>query len=137
MDGLAAKGLGLRVLLAEDEILAALVLEDALSEEGHSVLLARDGEEALRLAETHGFDVLVTDLAMPRVTGWDLVPQLRASRPDLPVVVMTGYLPPGSEGKLFSGLQQQMRVLFKPFELDSLLRAIAEVTKPGRSSAGA
>src|SRR5689334_6948296 len=85
---------GLRVLLAEDESLAALVVEDALTDMGHAVVHAADGEAALHLAGTAPFDVLVTDIAMPRMTGLELIPQLRARHPGLPVVVMTGYLPP-------------------------------------------
>ncbi|MFC7691701.1 response regulator [Paeniroseomonas aquatica] len=65
---------GLRILVAEDEPLAAMVIEEALTDYGHSVMLAADGEEALRLAEAVSFDVLVTDLAMPRMTGWELIP---------------------------------------------------------------
>ena len=88
-------GQKLRVLVAEDERLAALVVEDALIDQGHEVMLARDGQEALDMAESFDFDALVTDLAMPRVTGWELIPRMRARRADLPVVVVTGYLPPG------------------------------------------
>src|SRR5688500_6149130 len=93
----------LRVLVAEDECLAAMVIEDVLTEEGYSVMLAGDGQAALDLAANMRFDVLVTDLAMPRMTGWDLIPRLRAQRPDLPVVVMTGYMPPGGTEVLFAG----------------------------------
>ncbi len=84
----------LRVLVAEDERLAALIVEDALVDQGHEVVLARDGQEALDIAEGFDCDVLVTDLAMPRLTGWELIPRMRARRADLPVVVVTGYLPP-------------------------------------------
>jgi len=77
--GSPAAGQKLRVLVAEDEHLAALVVEDALVDQGHEVVLARDGQEALDI-EGLAFDVLVTDLAMPRVTGWELIPLLRARR---------------------------------------------------------
>ena len=117
----------LRILVAEDEPLAAMVIEDALTEYGHTVLLAADGEEAMRLAETSGFDVLVTDLAMPRMTGWELIPRLRADRPSLPVVVMTGFLPPNGQSLLQSAGGSPLALLLKPFEIDDLTDAIARV----------
>jgi CheY-like chemotaxis protein len=117
----------LRVLVAEDEHLAALVVEDALAERGHQVVLARDGQEALDIAESYAFDVLVTDLAMPRVTGWELIPLLRARRTDLPVVVMTGYLPPGGGQILFADKRGPLALLHKPFGIGQLFAALGRV----------
>jgi CheY-like chemotaxis protein len=125
--GSLASGSKLRILVAEDEHLAALVVEDALVEEGHEVVLARDGQEALELAETVSFDVLVTDLAMPRVTGWELIPRMRARRADLPVVVMTGYLPPGGGQKLFADKRGPLALLHKPFDISQFFAALGRV----------
>jgi len=126
----------LRVLVAEDEHLAALVVEEALAEQGHEVVLARDGQEALDIAETYAFDVLVTDLAMPRVTGWELIPRLRNRRADLPVVVMTGYLPPGGGQTLFADKRGPLALLHKPFDLGQLFAALGHVV-PERSASSA
>lgn len=123
----SAAGSKLRVLVAEDERLAALVVEDALSEQGYHVVLASDGQEALDIAETFAFDVLVTDLAMPRVTGWELIPLLRARRADLPVVVMTGYLPPGGGQVLFADKRGPLALLHKPFGIGQLFAALDRV----------
>ncbi len=117
----------LRILVAEDEPLAAMVIEDALTEYGHTVLLAANGEEAVLLAQGGAFDVLVTDLAMPRMTGWELIPRLRADRPDLPVVVMTGFLPPNGEQLLQSAGGSPLALLLKPFEIADLVAAIRRV----------
>jgi CheY-like chemotaxis protein len=125
--GSVAPGSKLRVLVAEDEHLAALVVEDALSEQGHEVVLAQDGQEALEIAENFAFDVLVTDLAMPRVTGWELIPRLRARRADLPVVVMTGYLPPGGGQVLFADKRGPLALLHKPFGIGELYNALGNV----------
>jgi len=117
----------LRVLVAEDERLAALVVEDALVEQGHQVVLARDGQEAIDIAQTYAFDVLVTDLAMPRVTGWELIPLLRARWAALPVVVMTGYLPPGGSQILFADKRAPLALLHKPFGIGQLFDALGRV----------
>jgi CheY-like chemotaxis protein len=127
MDQALEAGNGIRVLVAEDEPLAAMVVEDILSELGYDVLLASDGEEAMRLAERQVFDVLVTDLAMPRMTGWELIPRLRSKRPDLPVVVMTGFLPPNGREVLLSGQSGPLALVLKPFEISHLVRALEKV----------
>ncbi len=135
--GLHSTGSKLRVLVAEDERLAALVVEDALCDRGHHVVLARDGREALDIAETFEFDVLVTDLAMPGLTGWELIPLLRARRADLPVVVMTGYLPPGGGQVLFADKRGPLALLHKPFGIGQLYAALGAVVseRPERDAA--
>jgi CheY-like chemotaxis protein len=117
----------LRILVAEDEALAALALDDVLTECGHSVTLAADGEEALRLARAFQFDVLITDLAMPRMTGWELIHSLRVEQPDLPALVMTGYLPPGGRELLFNGAQAPVELLLKPFDIGRLVKLLDQL----------
>ena len=117
----------LRVLMAEDEWLAAEVLEEGLVDAGFAVLPASDGEAALELASGGaGFDVLLTDLRMPRLDGRELIARLRARRPDLPVVVMTGYPPEEGAAALHNG-SAPLRLLTKPIELEVLFNAIRQV----------
>lgn len=124
-------GKGIRVLLAEDEPLIAMVIEDALADAGFAVLTAGDGRAALDLATAGaGFDVLVTDLAMPHLGGLELIPRLRARRPGLPVVVMTGYLPPGTTERLSGQTSGPLAVLRKPFAMEQLVEALARMTAP-------
>ena len=131
---------GLRVLVAEDEPLAALVIEDVLVGEGHAVALAQDGAAALELAAEQRFDVLLTDLAMPRVTGLELIRRLRQTQPMLPVVVMTGFLSPLAAQELRGQARPPVALLQKPFEIDRLLEALALVqgdeAPPCRAKAG-
>jgi CheY-like chemotaxis protein len=90
------------ILLAEDEPLLAMALADGLEMEGHRVALAADGAAALAEARRlgDGLGALVTDLGMPRLGGADLIRALRAARPALPVVVVTGSPPPGGVEEL-------------------------------------
>ena len=126
----------LRILVAEDEPLAAMVVEEILVELGHEVTLAADGQAAFEIAAHMPFDVLVTDLAMPRMPGWELIPRLRASRPDLPIVVMTGFLPPGVADRLDAAGPGPLVLLQKPFDLGTLIDAVAEVSRgPGQAIA--
>ncbi|HYZ31283.1 MAG TPA: response regulator [Crenalkalicoccus sp.] len=123
----------MRVLVAEDEPLAAMVIEEALIERGHEVMLAPDGAAALDLARHRVFDILLTDLAMPRLTGFELISRLRADHPRLPVVVMTGFLPPGSGQVLFADAEGPLVVLHKPFDIAQLLAAMQRVAPPAEA----
>ncbi len=120
-----------RVLLAEDEALIALSLADLLEAEGHEVLVAPDGADALDAARRLGdaLDVLVTDLNMPRMGGEDLIRALRAERPGLPVVVITGSPPMGGaeELRLIGGGYGPLILLHKPVDHRDLLAAMHEV----------
>ena len=77
-----------RILLADDEPAIRKVVRDALEREGHDVTTAIDGKEALERFDEGVFDLVVTDLAMPRVDGLELVKELRRKSP-LPILVLT------------------------------------------------
>ncbi|MGQ9368249.1 response regulator [Azospirillum sp. ST 5-10] len=113
-----------RVLVAEDEVLAAMALEEALSRAGFGVVLAGDGEQAAAAFAESAVDVLVTDLRMPRLDGVGLIRRLRSARPDLPVVVMTGYPPEGDFNALCGGGASDIRVLLKPVSPNDIISAI-------------
>ena len=120
-------GAALRVLMAEDERMAAEVIEEGLVEAGFEVLAANDGQAALDLAATGaGFDLLLTDLKMPRLDGKELIARLRAKRPDLPVVVMTGFPPPDGAVSLQAG-PGPLRLLTKPVGITPLVAALRDV----------
>ena len=117
----------LRVLMAEDEPLAAEVIEEGLVEAGFEVLAANDGQEAFDLASNGaGFDLLLTDLRMPRLDGKELIAKLRARRPGLPVVVMTGFPPPDGAKGLQAG-RGPLRLLTKPIGISPLVAALRDV----------
>jgi CheY-like chemotaxis protein len=84
------------ILLAEDEVLIALMFQDALEVEGHRVSVAHDGIEALEVDEQDPAEVLVTDLAMPRMGGRELLERLRERRPGLPALVVSGCPSPSA-----------------------------------------
>ena len=121
----------LRVLIAEDEALVAMSLHDLLEADGHEVELAFDGVAALVAARRLGtaLDVLVTDLNMPHLGGEALILNLRAERPGLPVVVVTGSPPPGGATRLRegSGGHGPLLLLHKPVDYQALLTAVREV----------
>lgn len=118
-----------RLLLVDDEEavrnLAALVLRQA----GHEVVTACDGVEALeRFRGSPGaFVAALLDFSMPGMNGLDLLAKLRQLRPELPVVLMTGY----SVSEATSGAATVSGVLQKPFAAAALLEAVNRATSGG------
>ena len=127
--------MGAMVLVAEDEALIALSLADLLEAEGYEVAVAPDGEDALAAARRLGdaLCVLVTDLNMPRMGGEDLIRALRAERPGLPVVVVTGSAPFGGVEELrrCAGGDGLLLLLLKPADLGELAAALRRAASAG------
>jgi CheY-like chemotaxis protein len=123
-----------RILVAEDEALLALSLSDLLEAEGYIVTLAFDGEEALERAtaseEGWCYDALVTDLNMPNLSGEELIRELRARHPEMPVLVVTGSPPLGGAAELgrHGGGHGPLALLPKPINDAQLLDALRRVT---------
>ncbi len=83
---------GLQVLVVDDEALVRFMVADIFEHAGCAVEEATDGEQALgALGGRQGFDLLVTDIRMPRLDGWSLAERARALHPELPVLYVTGY----------------------------------------------
>jgi two-component system, OmpR family, KDP operon response regulator KdpE len=78
-----------RILVADDEPAIRKVVRDALEREGHEVVGTVDGREALERFESEGFDLVVTDLAMPNLGGLELVEEVRRRNASLPILVLT------------------------------------------------
>lgn len=81
-----------RVLVVEDFRAICDIYEDALSGAGYEVRSASSGSEALRVLRLHPPDVLVLDLGLPDISGWDLLQTMRGTPAleDIPVVIITG-----------------------------------------------
>jgi two-component system response regulator FlrC len=80
-----------RILLADDEPGIREFLSDVLTDDGHEVVQAADGEQAARLLDGQRFDLLVTDLKMPRLGGMELLRKVRAEQPEVEVIVLTAH----------------------------------------------
>jgi CheY-like chemotaxis protein len=82
----------LRVLLVDDDILVSMGAADMLLDLGHSVTEAQSGVHALKLLETDApFDIVVTDYAMPGMSGFELAQRIKEKNPKLPIILATGY----------------------------------------------
>jgi CheY-like chemotaxis protein len=125
------------ILLVEDEEVVRLMLAEALTGQGYAVLNAGRGANALALAEkaARPIDLLVTDISMPGMTGWDLAGSLRANRPGLPVLFISGHNRHASKG--CGGMDPPPEFLYKPFSLEAFLVKAREMLDRGKTSAPA
>lgn len=118
------------LLVVDDEVIAAMALERFLSRKGFRISRAANGEQALDVFAQTPADLVVTDVRMPRMSGPELVRQLRAAQPDLPVVVVTGYMGEDPETAGLTG--PRTRVMTKPVDPEALLRAVRQLLDVGQ-----
>jgi DNA-binding response OmpR family regulator len=118
-----------RLLIIDDnkEILTALT--DFLSKKKYDVVSASDGLDGLKLLEKEqqGFDLVITDLVMPNISGVGLISIIKKKFPDLPVIAITGW---GEHPEALATEAQANRVLEKPFDLSELDAVIRELLSP-------
>jgi CheY-like chemotaxis protein len=88
-----AGGHGETILVAEDEAAVLRVVIRILERDNYSVLAAPNGTGALALATDHEFDLLLTDIVMPGISGLELARQVRQTHPEASVLFMSGYSP--------------------------------------------
>src|SRR5262245_40002722 len=109
-----------RVLVAEDDAGVAYTLRTGLEGSGHTVVWVKDGQEALETLQnaTRPFDVVITDLKMPRMDGMALLDGARAAAPGVPVVMITAQ---GDERRAVEAMKRGATDYFKkPFDLDEV-----------------
>lgn len=117
--GMAEK---LRVLFVDDDPAAARLYKSYLAADGHEVIVADSGIEAVEATERSPFDVVVMDLNMPGLDGWMSMSLIKARRPKLPVVVLTGDI--GKDLESRAKTAGAAGYLTKPCQPDVLIRAL-------------
>lgn len=117
----------LRLLVVEDNPIVRDGLVRRLGREGHAVQAAENGQRALALADRADlrFDVLITDIRLPDVNGRELAARIRASRPEIGIVFVSGYL---AEAQTAAGeTGDRVRFLEKPVNSARLLQTLCEL----------
>ncbi|NMB75737.1 MAG: sigma-54-dependent Fis family transcriptional regulator [Myxococcales bacterium] len=116
-----------RILIADDEANICKVLSATLQREGYQVVSARDGEEAIAQLSKETFQVVVTDLKMPKVDGMEVLGWVQRNRPDVPVIIITAH------GTVDNAVQALKKGAFdyitKPFEKQDLIAVIAKAVR--------
>jgi len=120
----------LSILVIDDEPEVRTMLAELLASEGHTVIEAGSGVEGLRHLESrHSIDVVLSDLGMPGMTGWEVARAVKARAADLPVVLITGW----GENPEQSPADRRIAdlVIAKPVTSDMLRAALARVAAAG------
>ena len=112
----------LRVLLVDDHAGARVTTAALLQDLGHEVVEAADGPKMLDLlrARPADFDLIISDYAMPLISGSEGIRQAREINPDIPAILITGY----AEAASISGRPADVHILLKPFGTEQFAAAI-------------
>jgi len=125
------------ILIVDDEQNMRVALFEALSRNGHDVAVAENGQMALEMIAKHPPDLVVTDIKMPGMDGLELLRQVKALRPELPVVIMTGFATVDTAVEAMK--QGAFDYLLKPFPVEVIEETVARVfalgSKLGQPSA--
>ena len=115
-----------RILIAEDDEAMRELVVRALDEDGHQLTATSDGVQALDALQRHdgGFDLLLADVKMPVMDGIALALAAGRDRPDMPIMLMTGY---ADQRERAHGLDALVHdVIAKPFSLEQIKSAVRE-----------
>ncbi len=119
------KGKEARILVIDDEEFVRSVLSRTLAQASHQVTLAEDGEKGIRLFKEGKFDVVLTDLGMPGMPGWEVCRVIKTISPRTPVGMITGWGDKIAQSKMEEyGLDFYIS---KPFDLQQILNAVMQV----------
>jgi DNA-binding response OmpR family regulator len=117
----------MNLLLAEDEKRMVELLRKGLEEEGHTVVCATDGVEALELSRAYKFDMIILDVMMPRLDGYEVARKLRAEKIPYPILMLTAK---DSVQDIVHGLDLGADdYLTKPFSFNELLARLRAVRR--------
>jgi DNA-binding response OmpR family regulator len=114
---------GKKILVVDDDLEIIEAVRYALESAGYEVVIARDGNQGLALAEREDPDLMILDMMMPKRSGFLVLEKLRRLRDEpLPVIMITGN--EGSRHKAYAELLGVSDYLRKPFAMDRLLAAV-------------
>jgi CheY-like chemotaxis protein len=118
------KGRKARILVIDDEEFVRSVLSRTLAQVNHQVTLAEDGEKGIQLFKEGKFDMVLTDLGMPGMSGWEVCRMIKKINPHTPVGMITGWGMEMSRSKMEEyGLDF---FISKPFDFNQILNVVAE-----------
>ena len=123
----------MKILVADDDTTLREELAGLLREDGHQIITAADGGDALRTVDRESFDVALLDLRMPRATGLEVLHRLRVVRPETAVVMITG------EGTIDTAVEAMkggaIDFVEKPYDLEALRRTLHRVEEERKTRA--
>jgi DNA-binding response OmpR family regulator len=116
----------MKILIVEDDQRIALLVKQGLEEQGHTVFVAYDGVAGKKLALQHDYDLLISDIILPQLSGIELCQEIRSAKPDLAIILLTAL---GTTDDKVEGFDAGADdYLVKPFDFRELLVRIRAVT---------
>jgi DNA-binding NtrC family response regulator len=110
------------LLVVDDEPNIRRILQVAFDKVGYKTLIAEDGAHALAMLQSEPVDVVLTDVTMPGITGYELLREIKSKRPDLPVIIMTAY---GTIPQAIQAIRDgAFEYVTKPFDLDVVKKTV-------------
>jgi len=116
-----------KILIVEDDSATAWALEQSLSDEGYAITSVDSAEKALAALRQQAFELVITDLRLPRMDGLELVRRVQARKSKAPVIVVTAY---GNEETQRRLEESGVHATFaKPFQMDRLRKSVESALK--------
>lgn len=114
-----------KILIVDDEPDVRELIHMTLSEGSYELIEAGDGEEALKKIKSKSPDLLILDLILPGLDGWDVCQELRRMRSKMPVILLTKK--PAKSGRWKSMPRGRVEYVTKPFETDRLIEIVKKL----------
>ena len=122
-----------KILIVDDELNIRRILQMAFEKIGHHVSVAEDAHNALQLLDENSFDLILTDVTMPGMNGYEFQKVVHENHPDVPVIIMTAY---GTIPQAVAAIRNgAFEYVTKPFDLDQLKKIVASALDGGVVSA--
>jgi DNA-binding NtrC family response regulator len=114
-----------KVLVIDDQAIVTDLLESVLQRMNYQSVVASCGKDGLAAFGKDDFDLVITDLGMPDVSGWDVSKAVKDKKPNVPVVVITGWGVSPDPDRMKDSMVD--RVVSKPFQIDQLEKIIKDL----------
>jgi two-component system response regulator FlrC len=112
------------ILVVEDDTIIRTSVSETLRKAGYDTTEARDGEEAVQLLEQLQFDLVICDFIIPKMHGFKLVEHIRSKWPNLPILLMTGYVSASSAKAILQGMAEFIQKPVDPEILPGTVRRL-------------
>ena len=123
---------GLRVLVADNDERVRRTAHQILGRVGCVVETAHDGKEAVTMARLGSYDVILADIRLPDMNGYEVFKKLRVFQPDVPVILMSAFGYDPSHSWVKARLEGCRAILYKPFRVDQLVEALEKLRVSAR-----
>lgn len=116
-----------RILIVDDNPNMSSLLSEMLDVFEYESIRASNGFEAIEKVENNDFSLVITDMRMPKMSGLDLLQKIKRSKPDIPVVIISGYALDEEGNKVLADLADGF--LNKPFKMSDIEELLKKVVK--------